>query len=346
MPQTTITDIARAAGVAPSTVSRALHDHPRISQDRRRAIQALAAELGYRPNQVARSLVLGRTFTLGVVVTDVTDPFVAEVMRGAETAGRTLGYTLLFAMSDGNPAQEVEAIRALRSREVDALIVISGRASAQYGPLRAEANGDFPLVLVNNIQAGKGIFTVRMGNRQGAALAASHLLALGHRRLAYVSGPQRGRSTAERREGFRSATAGVPDSLVIEVDGNGQPEDGIRALHYLLHSPIRPTAVACYNDLTALGLLSEAARLEVRVPEDLSVTGFDDIPLSRFSVPALTTVRQPKAEMGRAAVQICVQALNEGDARNCTLEGELVIRGSTGPVSEFQTPNSKGESRP
>jgi len=141
MSQVSITDIAAAAGVSPSTVSRALQDHPRISPARRQAIQALAQQMGYRPSQVARSLVTGHTRTLGVVITDVTDPFVAEVMKGAELASRESGYTLLFASSDRDPDREIEALRLLRDRQVDGMIVISGRAGPRYAELRGTGEG-------------------------------------------------------------------------------------------------------------------------------------------------------------------------------------------------------------
>ena len=137
MSQVSITDIAAAAGVSPSTVSRALQDHPRISPARRQAIQTLAGQMGYRPSQVARSLVTGRTRTLGVVITDVTDPFVAEVMKGAELASRESGYTLLFASSDRDPNREIEALQLLFDRQVDGMIVISGRAGPRYADLRS-----------------------------------------------------------------------------------------------------------------------------------------------------------------------------------------------------------------
>ena len=206
MSQISITDIAAAAGVSPSTVSRALQDHPRISPARRQAIQALAQQMGYRPSQVARSLVTGRTRTLGVVITDVTDPFVAEVMKGAELASRESGYTLLFASSDRDPDREIEALRLLLDRQVDGMIVISGRAGSRYAELRSAGGAgiaDWPLVLVNNDHTGPGVYSVRMDNVAGAHEAVSHLRRLGHRRIAFVSGPEGGRSSAERLAGYR-----------------------------------------------------------------------------------------------------------------------------------------------
>ncbi len=325
---TTITDIAKAAGVAPSTVSRALQDHPRISPERRDAIKALAAQLGYRPSEVARSLVMGRTHTLGVVVTDVTDPFVAEVMRGAEAASRNAGYTLLFAMSNRDPAQEMDAIRALLRRGVDGLIVVSGRAGTQYAQLRDDEGSDWPLILVNHEQQGPGIRSVRMDNRHGIGLAVAYLESLGHHSIAFVAGPARGRSSSERLAAFRDAIGGSTAKSAAIIEGDGWLEDGTKAFELLSRLVPRPTAVVCYNDLAALGLLGAAGRAGVRVPDELSVIGFDDISLSAHSVPPLTTVRQPKMEMGCAAVKLCLASLQGDESQDQVYRGELIIRQS------------------
>jgi DNA-binding LacI/PurR family transcriptional regulator len=335
MSQVSITDIAAAAGVSPSTVSRALQDHPRISPARRQAIQALAQQMGYRPSQVARSLVTGRTRTLGVVITDVTDPFVAEVMKGAELASRESGYTLLFASSDRDPGRELEALRLLLDRQVDGMIVISGRAGSRYDELRESGEAgtaDWPLVLVNNEKAGPGIYSVRMDNIAGAHEALSYLRHSGHRRIAFVAGPEGGRSSAERLAGYQQGIAanGLGPLGELVVAGAGLLEDGPRALEALMGRTDPPTAVLCYNDLAAIGLLAAAARAGIRVPDELAVIGYDNIPLSAFCVPALTTVDQPKGQMGRAAVTMCLQALAGEQVRNVVLKGRLILRDSAG----------------
>lgn len=350
MTQVSIVDIAAAAGVAPSTVSRALQDHPRISPARREQIKALAEQMGYRPNQVARSLVTGRSHTLGVVVTEVTDPFVAEVMRSAELASRDAGYTLLFASSERDPERELEAIRLLLAHEVEGVIVISGRAGTYYSELRApsQLGADWPLVLINNQQTGPGIYSVRMDNRAGAIAAVSYLKSLGHRRIAFVAGPERGRSSRERLEGYRQGIAvnGLGSAAEMVVSGAGLLEDGPRALAALLTVPEPPTAVLCYNDLAAIGLLGAAVRAGMRVPADLSVVGYDNIPLSAFSVPPLTTVDQPKERMGRLAVEMCLAAVEGRSVQDVVLRGELVIResaaapGGQGKASDMEGTDS------
>jgi DNA-binding LacI/PurR family transcriptional regulator len=336
MSQVSITDIAAAAGVSPSTVSRALGDHPRISLARREAIQALAREMGYRPSQVARSLVTGRTRTLGVVITDVTDPFVAEVLKGAEAASREAGFSLLFATSDRDPDREIEALRLLLDRQVDGMIIISGRAGRRYTELRAPAEAGstgWPLVLVNNEYAGPGIYSVRTDNVAGAHEAVSYLKRLGHHRIAFIAGPTQGRSSAERLTGYRQGIAanGLGPVGEVIIAGAGLLEDGVPALAALMAQPDRPSAVLCYNDLAAIGLLAAAARAGMHVPDDLSVVGYDNIPLSSFSVPPLTTVDQPKEQMGRTAVRMCVQTLAGDTVSHVLLKGRLVVRESARP---------------
>lgn len=332
MSPVSITDVAVAAGVSPSTVSRALQDHRRISAARRAEIRALAEQMGYRPSQVARSLVTGYTRTLGVVVTQVTDPFVAEVLKGSEAASRKAGYTLLFASTDRDPVRELDAIRLLEGRQVDGMIVISGRACASYPTLRAGVAPLVPLVLVNNDQPGPGMFSVRMDNAGGAALAVGYLESLGHYRIGFVTGPEGGRSSRERLEGFRRAIAanGLEATGEVVSAGGGLLEDGPRALATLLTLAQPPTAVLCYNDLAAIGLLAAAAHAGLRVPGELSVVGYDNIPFSAYTVPPLTTVDQPKEQLGRLAVEMCLAALGGHPMADVVLEGRLVERGSAG----------------
>jgi DNA-binding LacI/PurR family transcriptional regulator len=329
MTPVSITDIARTAGVSPSTVSRALQDNPRISAQKRAAIRALALQMGYQPSQIARSLVTGRTKTLGIVVTDVSDPFVAEVLKGAEQAGREVGYSLLFATSGRDPVQELLAARLLLARQVDGMIVISSRAADLYTEL-LRSNGT-PVILVNNELDNQRAHSVRTDNGDGIRQAFSHLWELGHTRIAFVGGPKAGRSSNERLQSYRevSASFGLPQVSEMVIDGKGLLEDGQRAFAVLVGQTQHPTAVMCYNDLTAIGLMAAAHEAGTRVPIDLSVVGYDNIPLSAFTVPPLTTVEQPKEALGRMAVQNCVRALEGEYVPDVILPNALVIRKST-----------------
>ncbi len=351
MTPASIVDIARIAQVSPSTVSRALQDHPRISPERRAEIQRIAEGLGYRPNQMARGLVTGRSRTLGVVVTDVTDPYVAEVLKGAETAARDSGYGLLFAMSNRDPGQEVEAAETLLDRDVDGLIVISSRVPARYRDLvrgADRATGDrTPIVLVNNEPVGPRIFSVRMDNIGGARTAVGYLRQLGHERIAFIAGPEGGRSNRERLTGYlEGVTAnGLGPAPELVVAGSGLLEDGPHALATLMALPEPPTAVLCYNDLAAIGLLSAAARIGIRVPGELSVVGFDDISLAAYAVPPLTTLMQPTGALGRAAAESCLAALRGAAVPEVVLKGRLVVRSSAGPLEHEGAKSSKDAKR-
>jgi len=329
------------AQVSPSTVSRALQNHPRISLERRVAIMALAEQLGYRPSQIARSLVTGQTRTLGVVASDVTDPFVAEVLKGVEMAARDAGYGLLFAMSNRNPAQEIEAATTLLDHQVDGLIVISSRASERYATLPRVKNHSsgvgVPVVFLNHECGTTGAFSVRMDNEGGAKAAINLLSQLGHRRIAFVAGPPGGRSSHERLTGYLQGMQANGLNVAPEwvLSGAGLLEDGWEALATLQAITPRPTAALCYNDLTAIGLLAAAAQMGVAVPDELSVIGFDNIPLSAYTVPPLTTVEQPKGAMGRAAVRVCLRALAGEPTPPVILRGQMILRASTAPCTRL-----------
>ncbi|HAJ37440.1 MAG TPA: LacI family transcriptional regulator [Chloroflexi bacterium] len=336
MTHVSIVDIARLAQVSPSTVSRALQNHPRISPERRAEILALAEQLGYRPSQVARSLVTGQTHTIGVVASDVTDPFVAEVLKGVESAARSAGYGLLIAMSNRDPSQEITAATVLLDHQVDGLIVISSRAPDRYRQLpRARENaagGVAPVVLLNHDFSEAGVYSVRMDNAGAASAAVTLLSQLGHRHIAFVAGPGGGQSSHARLAGYLQGLAANHLTPLPELilQGAGMLEDGWEALTALQTMQPRPTAVLCYNDLAAIGLLAAAARSGVSVPDALSVVGFDNVPLSAYTVPALTTVEQPKAAMGQAAVRTCLRALAGEPAPPIVMSGQIVLRASTG----------------
>lgn len=332
MSAVSIKTIAQKAGVSPSTVSRALRNDPRISPETTQRVQTLAQELGYVPSQVARSLVLQRTRTLGIVVTTAADPYVSQVLSGVEEAAASAGYATILATSGGLPEQELQAVEMLRQRWVDALIVISSRASDLYGAIMAEI--DQPVVLVNGQANAPGCYSVRIDSVAAARLATHHLLGLGHRRIAFIGGPASGRSSAHRREGYLAALqdAGLRVDHRLLLPGVGEAADGRRALPWILD--LQATAVVCYNDMTAFGLLAAAAAIGVDVPGELSLVGIDNLPYAELSYPPLTTVDQRAAELGRTAVEIALRAVEGQPARDVVLEADLVVRASTAPPPE------------
>lgn len=326
------------AEVSHSTVSRALGNSPLVNAVTKERIQRLALEMGYSPDAQARSLVLGKTQTIGVVVTTITDPFIAEIVQAIESTAHDHGYSVILASSSSRPQREIVAVEMLRSKRVDAVIVISSRVGSLYLP-RLERLG-VPVVLINNHreQSGPYTFSVSVDNRHGGALATEHLVQLGHRRIAYISGPAGNSDDQDRLAGYRQVLqkAGIVFDPALALPGTGKGSGGECALPWLMALDEPPTAVFCYNDMTAVGLLRAARQHHVSVPHSLSVVGFDNIPFSSYVQPPLSTVAQPMHKMGRRAVEmvlelLSVEAVTSGTAPNTLVEGELIIRGSSGP---------------
>jgi DNA-binding LacI/PurR family transcriptional regulator len=327
-----IKDIARLAGVSHSTVSRALHKSPLIPTRTAQRIQRIAEEQGYRASAVARSLVTRRTQAIGVVVTSIADPFNGDVVDGIEEVANERSYSVILATSQADPDRELAVVRACQERRVDGILVASSRVGALYVPLLSEL--EVPIVLLNNQGQGDFAYSVRIDNIHGMRLATEHLLALGHRRIAYVGDRFGLYSDEERFAGYREAldARGIPVSDALVVQGDGKADEGAASLDRLLNTQSRPTAVACYNDVTALGLMHHAEELGISVPGELSVTGFDDIPFAAFTRPSLTTVRQPRRDMGRRAMRLLFALLDrEPVEKTLVINGELIVRGSTAP---------------
>ncbi len=331
-------DVAEKAGVSVATASRALADHPRISEATKARVRRVAEELGYTPSAVARSLVKRETRTLGVVTTTVTDPYAAQVVRAVEDAAEAAGYTLILVASHGVPRREVTGIRMLYERRVDAVIVVSARGTHLYDTVLSTL--DIPLVLINGRLDHPKARSVRADNRQGMRLATEYLLDLGYRRIAYIGGPTQGRSAQERVQGYMEAlhVAGYPPHPDLIFPGEGRAEDGRRALRRMWEMAHPPDAVVCYNDLTAMGVLAEAWRTGIRVPDDLAVIGFDNLPFSELTAPPLTTVTQPTEDMGHTAVAQALRLRQGQDVADVVFECTLVERESVKPVG-------KGEGR-
>lgn len=327
-----IKDIARAARVSHSTVSRALRNSPLVNADTRELIRKIAEEQGYTVSAVARSLVTRRTNTIGVVVTSIANPFVGEVVGGIEEFALAHGYSVFLATSHADPTREMRAVRSFHERRVDGILVNSSRVGALYLPLLSEMR--VPIVLINNQHPGEFIYSVTIDNLNAGREATRHLTALGHQRIGYVGNQFGIQADTERFAGYRQVLeeAGLGFEPELVSHGDGGPEGGLRAMRRLLQLPEPPTAVFCYNDMEALGALRAARERELKVPGDLSVVGLDDLYLSSYSDPPLTTVRQPKHEMGRLAAQILVDLLAGGKPEvQITLPGTLVVRESTAP---------------
>jgi DNA-binding LacI/PurR family transcriptional regulator len=328
-----IKDIAKAAGVSHSTVSRALSDNPLIAEATRRRIQRIAQKMGYTPNAIARGLVTQRTHAIGVIVTTIEDPFIAEVVRGIEDVAGDHNYRVFLGTSHNDPAREVNLVKALREWRVDGVIVASSRVGALYQPLLKEIGA--PIVLINNQnqQRGRYIHSISVDDTQGGELATRYLVEQGHRVIGYVSGPRDYAAERNRLDGYTRALAqaGIAFDPALVQQGNGRADGGEQVARLLPHLPAL-TAIFCYNDMTAIGALAALKRHSVRVPDDVSLVGYDDIPFAALVDPPLTTIHQPKDEMGRMAVRMLLDLLDGKRVENVIVPGKLVVRASTRAV--------------
>jgi DNA-binding LacI/PurR family transcriptional regulator len=330
-----IKDIARLAGVSHSTVSRALRNSPLIPERTAKRIQQIAREKGYSASAIARSLVTRKTHAIGVVVTSIADPFNGEVVEGIEEAANQNGYSVILATSQADPEREMAVVRSFRERRVDGILVASSRVGSLYLPILGEMQ--IPIVLLNNQSSGAFAHAVTIDNIDGAFKATNHLIQLGHTSIAYIGDRFGLQSDVDRLKGYRKALrkAGLPFSDDLAASGDGKTAGARTAAAKLLDPAIpaekRPTAIFCYNDMSALGVMQAAETAGLRIPEDLSLVGFDDLFFAAQLRPPLTTVRQPKKEIGRCAMRQLLSLLRgEEEGGSTTLiKGELIVREST-----------------
>jgi DNA-binding LacI/PurR family transcriptional regulator len=261
---------------------------------------------------------------------------VAEIVQGIEATAHDHGYTVILCNSGAVPEREIAAVEMLSSKRVDGVIVTASRIGTLY--LDHLERIGVPVVLINNHaeQSGRYTFTVSVDNVHGGRLAAGHLVQLGHRRIAYVAGPANSSSDLDRLAGYRQALveAGIEPDPALVVAGNGRADGGERALEPLLSTDKPPTAVFCYNDLTAIGLVHAAQQRGLSIPGDLAVVGFDDILFAAYFCPPLTTVAQPRIEMGQQAMHMMLSLIKPakdgaGEPADIVVQGKLIVRAST-----------------
>jgi DNA-binding LacI/PurR family transcriptional regulator len=323
------------AGVTHSTVSRALRNSPLVNRETVERIQRIARDAGYRTSAAARSLVTRRSDTIGVVVTNIADPFVAGVVSGIEETADQHGLSVFLANSNAEPEREVRVARKFEERRVDGIIVTASRVGAQYVPLLSHMQ--VPIVLLNNQHPSQFAHSVMIANVQASLDVTRHLLALGHRRIAYLGDRYGHQSDTERFSGYRQALeeAGLPFEPALVAHGDGKPEGAEPAVAELLALPEPPTAIFCYNDMSALGAMRQIRNHGLRIPADISVVGFDDLYISQYLDPPLTTVRQPMRQMGRMAMETLLQIFAGAESgHDIKVPGELIVRGSTAPPKE------------
>jgi DNA-binding LacI/PurR family transcriptional regulator len=276
-----------------------------------------------------------KTRTIGVVVTTIADPFVSEVVSGIEQTANDHGYSVYLADSYADPEREIRVVQSFAERRVEGIVVTASRVGTIYLKILSELK--VPIVLINNQRRGEFIHSVMIANVEASRQATQHLISLGHRRVAYLGDQFGYQSDTERFSGYRRALeeAALPFLPELVVHGDGTPEGGLKAMHLLLSLPQSPTAVFCYNDMTALGALRCIREGGLRVPEDISVIGFDDLFFASYTQPPLTTVRQPRRRMGLLAMEILLKLMSEqGSTDTIEVPAELILRESTAPPRE------------
>lgn len=326
----TIKDIAKIAGVSHTTVSRALNDNPALATVTVERIKRLADELGYIPSVAARGLKTSRSQVLGVIVRHIGDPFFAEVLHGIEEVLHAAGYSLFLAASHRDSEREKQVMQAMEERRVDGVIISSAQISPEQ--LRRLSHFNVPVVLINSQPLDlPDVYAVYHDDAYGCSQILRHLLALGHRRIAYLGNEWGGQTNARRRQGYENGMrqAGLVMGCMIQGEA-GTAEGGARAMKAVLQLDVRPTAVICYNDMMAIGAIQAIQQAGLRVPDDISIIGFDNVALAAYVAPPLTTFHQPCYELGHEAATMMLRVLNNDRRPEVkTLHGELVVRQST-----------------
>jgi LacI family transcriptional regulator len=320
--------VALAAGVSPSTVSRILNGTAVVAPEKRAAVDAAIANLGFVPNPVARGLAGGRTLSVGVVTQALDSPFYGGALRGIEDTLDRAGFSPLFISGHWNAAEEARCIDVLLSRRVDGVIILSGRLSDPA--LRAHAR-KLPLVVTGRTLRAAGLYAMDFDDFAGAQLATHHLLSLGHRRIAFIAGDERHPDAHARQQGYRAAleAAGIGFNPMLVLPGQFHEESGLFAVERLLDSRERFSAIFAANDQMAFGAALGLSRHGLRVPDDVSLVGFDDLASAMYTIPPLTTVHQPVYELGRLAATAMLELLGGNKPTAEMPAPRLIVRQST-----------------
>lgn len=349
----TIKQVARQAGVSVATVSRVLNDKGPVAEETRRRIREVVERLRYVPHGAARSLITNKTNTIGVLLPDIYGEFFSEIIRGIDLAARGRGYHLLVSSSHGDKSEIEAVLRATRGR-VDGLIVMSPDVDVQT--LQANLPGTLPIVMLNCRGDGASFDSITVDNYTGAFEMVRHLAELGHRRIALVKGPSNNYDARERLRGYRDAVRAlsIERSRDLEIEGDFTEEAGHRAGQRIAAIKPRPTAIFATNDSMAIGVLSALHEAGLVVPREIAVAGFDDIPISRFVSPSLSSVHVTIPELGGRAIERLIHAIeakNRHRRRHEMLPTTLVVRSSCGAAlggfqpSRDRTRRTRGHTR-
>ena len=333
----TIKELALRAGVSHSTVSRALNNHPALSRGTVERIQQLANELHYVPSHSARSLKTNRSYMLGVIVHRIADPFYSEVLGGIQNLAHRFNYSMFVSAFESDVERQVSLIQGVFGRQADALIIGDSFFTSEHV---SELGIHVPTVFIHNRATEILPHSIYHDDVNATRQLTRHLLDLGHRRIAFGGNERGGLLHQQRRAGvvaeLKDAGLKLPGTYDL-LAPNGQMSSGEVLAKQLLSLPDRPTAIICFNDMLAIGVMQTLQQANIRVPEDISVAGFDNIPLAEFTYPALTTYCQPSWELGQMAARVVLNLLGENvneplaSEPVITLQGHLIVRRSTAP---------------
>ncbi len=335
----TIKDVAQKAKVSVATVSRVLNNKPDVSNETKEKIINLIDKLGYNPNSMARGLVLQKTYTIGLVIPDICNPFFPDIARAVEDTARKMGYTVIFYNTDNHEDEEKKAVEVLMARQVDGLIVSLSINEANKQIIGELKKKDFPLVQIDRKIFETNYTSITIDNMLSAYKATSHLIDLGHTRIVHITGDMHTQTGQERLEGYKKALKDneivVRNDYILQGDYNQKYSQ--EALRKLIKSSIRPTAIFAAYDLMAVGTYKLIRDCGLTIPGDISIVGHDNIELASLVTPSLTTMSQPKYQMGQLATKFLVKEIegkvfNKGDF---VLDTEIIKRKSTKSIKEL-----------
>lgn len=330
----TIYEVSKLAGVSLATVSRVINNSGRVTEKTRRKVQAAMAELGYRPNSIAQSLASNRSNSVGIMVPELHGPFFGTMLSGIEAELRGADKHVIITVGHSDEAKELDGIEFLMTRKCDSLILDVDAVADEY--LVELSRGSVPVVLINRTIPAMAENCINLDNERGGYIAARALLDLGHRSIAYISGPRWKRDANERLAGHKRALAetGVAFDDALCFEGDFQETGGIEGMKHALGAGIPFTALACGNDNMAAGAVDVARESGLTIPDDLSVVGFDDVILARFVYPKLSTIEYPIVEMGHMAARWVLKNVYELDGSPISnlFAPRLIRRSSIGPV--------------
>ena len=334
----TIKDVAELAGVHPSTVSRVINNDSRISKKTKNKVLLIINKLGYTPNAVARGLKTKRTYTLGMLIPDITNPFFAEIARGVEDTANKNNFNVILCNTDDKLKKERTYLQILRGKRVDGLIL--GTAHIKDKSILELEKKKFPYILVSRNIEGLDKNCIIVDDIEGGMMATEYLIKLGHRRVAHITGPLKTRSALNRLKGYKLALKKYEIEYRDELIGEGdfRIKGGYQVTKRFLKLNEPPTAIFAANDLLALGAMQAIQKKNFHIPEDFSVIGFNDIKLASFVYPTLTTIRQPMLEMGELAVKMLLRIIEGGEfnQRKEVLESKLIFRESCRKINKIK----------